>query len=156
MENPITELKVVIKTKYEAKIKNLQKELEDALLFLSHLEETLAEEISSEGFNVKTTKFSRGQPVRVIKIKKSLSKISTKKTAEQRVIGALQGMEGEFSTGELKEKINSDASGKEIKKGTFAGIFADLIKEKKILVVQKRKGNQGGRYLKSDQIQSSI
>jgi len=40
-------------------------------------------------------------------------------------MNALQQFDAEFSTGELKEKINNDGKGI-MKRGTFAGTFADF------------------------------
>lgn len=148
MEKPITELKAIIKAKFEAKIKKIENEMEDALSFLSRLEKTLGEETPIESNNLERTIFSK-ESIRHVKVKRKWRKIG-EKTAKERVVDAIEQMNAEFSTGELKEKINNDGSGKEIKKGTFAGIFADLIKEQKIIVVKERKGNQGGVYLKAD------
>lgn len=139
----IVKMKANIKSEYELKIKKLKEEMENALSSLSRVEKTLMEEIPSESIIVK-------EPIRHIKIpKRKQLKVRNGKSEKQRVMAALQEMNAEFSTGELKEKINNDGSGNEIKRGTFAGIFANLIKDQKIIVVQERKGSQGGRYLKS-------
>jgi len=148
MEKSITELKAIIKAKFEAKIKKIQNEMEDALLFLSRLEETLGEETSIESKHLDKTIFSK-ESIRHVKVKRKWRKIGDK-TAKERVMAALQETNAEFSTGQLKEKVNNDGSGKEIKRGTFAGIFADLIKEEKIIVVQERKGSQAGLYIKAN------
>jgi hypothetical protein len=144
MKNPITKLKAIVKSKYETKIKNLQEEMENALLFLSRLEKTLSEETTLEDIDMKTIKFTRGAPIRTLKVKKDFHKISTNRTAEETVKAALQETNGEFSYRELQEKS-------EIKKGTFGGIFSDLVKTGKILVVRERKGNQAGIYKRADQ-----
>jgi hypothetical protein len=148
MEKPITELKAIIKAKFEAKIKKIENEMEDALSFLSRLEKTLGEETPIESNHLERTIISK-ESIRNVKAKRKWRKIGDK-TAKERVMDAIQQMNAEFSTGELKEKIYNDGNGKEIKKGTFAGIFADLIKEQKIIVVQERKGSQGGLYLKAN------
>ncbi len=149
MEKPITELKAIIKAKVEAKIKKMQEEMEDALSFLSRLEkDDFSEETPAESKALETS--ISLESARHVKVKRKWRKIGDK-TAEQRVMAALKEMNAEFSTVDLKEKINSDGSGKEIKRGTFAGIFSDLIKDQKIIVVQKRKGNQGGLYRKGPQ-----
>jgi hypothetical protein len=143
----IAEMKATIKSEYEAKIGKLREEMEDALSSLSRVEKTLVVESVLENSNIKAISLS---PVKSTLIKK-WRKVSPPKGAEERITMALQEMDAEFSSAELKEKANSNGYGKEIKRGTFSGIFADLIKTGKIIVVQERKGNQGGRYIRGDQ-----
>lgn len=143
----IEEIKSAIQSQYEAKIKKLRDEMIDALSSLSRVEKTLIGETSSQNSGDR-------EDVRYIKVaKKKPPKVSTFKTdksEKQRFMAALQEIDQDFSTGEFKEKINNDGNGNEIKRGTFAGLFAKLIKEGKLIVVQERKGNQGGVYRKGD------
>lgn len=154
MENPIAELKAIIKAKCEAKIKKIQDEMEEEFSFLSRLEKTLSEETAIKNNSLETSPFSTEKSIRHIKTKRKWRKIHDL-TAGKRVEAALKTMDGEFSSRELKEKASNDGYGKEIKRGTFAGIFADLLKDQKIIVLQERKGNQGGLYLKVDQTENN-
>ena len=143
-KSQILEMRSTIKTEYETKIKKLKDEMEEVLSSFSRVEKTLAEEASQANIGPM-------EPTTHIKIeRKKRFKKSNRESEKQRVITALQEMDPKFSTGELKEKINNDGTGKEIKKGTFAGIFADLMKTRKIIVLQERKGSQGGVYKKSE------
>jgi|APFre7841882630_1041343.scaffolds.fasta_scaffold31662_1 hypothetical protein len=140
----IAEMKATIKTEYEAKIGKLREEMEDALSSLSRVEKTLIEESVLKNSNIEAASLPLAKPI--LKKRWHISKSAT-----ERIMTALQEMDAEFSSGQLKEKANNDGYGKEIIRGTFGGIFADLIKTGKIIVVQERKGNQGGLYIRGDQ-----
>ena len=142
----ITNMKSNIRAEYELKIKKLQEEMEDVLLSLSRMEKTLTQEPSAENYD------REREAVRYIRIpgtKKHKEAIA--KNEKQRVMLALQKMNPKFSTEELKEQINNDGSGRKIKKGTFAGIFADLKRTGQVIIVDEKKGNRGGIYKKVDQ-----
>jgi hypothetical protein len=146
-KSQITEMKVIIKQEYELKIDKLRKEMEDALLSLARVEKTLVEEAVDIGLE---RKFATQEPQRS-KLLRLKQPVSLAVTAEKRILNALQEMNEEFYSRELFEKANSNGYGKEIKRGSFAPIFADLIKNRKIIVVKEPKGNQGGIYRKAAQ-----
>lgn len=145
-KSQIEGMKLFIKSEYEAKIKKLREEMEDALSSLSRVEKTLVEEPSMKDSTGETSP-SR---LRLIPRKRRIE-VPTTKNVEIRVREALQEMNGEFARSDLFEKANNDKSGKEIKIGSFAPKFASLVKNGGIVVIRKAKGNQGGIYRRADE-----
>jgi len=134
----IANTKALIKNEYEARIRRLKEEMESALSSLSLVEKTLVWDEANKLI----------LPIKPMLIKRTGQ---LPLTVEERIMDALQQMDGEFSTGELREKASNDGNGEEIKKNSFYGIFTDLVMSKKIIVVREKKGNQGGLYKRSGQ-----
>jgi len=144
-KSQISQMKATITTEYEIKINRLKEEMEDALSSLSRVEKTLGEEPSMK----ENTGESSPSRLKLLPRKRWIK--VTAKTVEGRIMDTLQEMKGEFSRSELFEKANNDGSGKEMKIGSFAPKFAQLIKNGSIIVIREGKGSQGGLYAKADQ-----
>lgn len=150
-QSKIAEMKASIKAEYEDRIRRLRSEMESVISALSQAENTLSE----WGITVKGTK---GEGLSAVGVKEGGLKIigvPNPNSAEQKVRIALTKMGGDFTTKDLKKK-SEDEIGREIKKGTFAGIFSDLQKEKKVIVVKPKKGRQAGLYRRAEPHAASI
>lgn len=64
---------------------------------------------------------------------------------------ALEQMSGKFTRIDLYNKAVSDGGG-EIKSGTYAPIFAKLVKRDKIVLVEGTPGQQGSLYMKAGEV----
>lgn len=137
----IKEFREALKADYEIKLKQLKDELEEGLAFLLRAEKTLTEEeISEKVASLQTA------PRRFIR-----TAVPVAVTAKKRVLSVLETMDGNFSRRDLHDRANNDGKGKEIADGSFAPLFAKLLKSGKVVVVQKSKGRQEGIYRKSGQ-----
>ena len=147
-QSKIAEMKATIKAEYEDRIKKLKDEMEKVISALSVAEGTL-----SGGQKTNPLPFVPQIPHL---LKRKDVDVGKNKTADQRVRNALTEMTGDFLRKTLLKKANSDGLEKEIKGGTFGGIFSDLQKEKKIIVVQEKKGRQPALYRRTESSTASL
>lgn len=136
----IAEMKANIQSEYEVKINKLRDEMNMALASLSKVEETLF------ASNIIST-----ERPRLIRRKTPEAEPNTARplSVRSRIIKALDKMDGEFTTRQLRDAVNSDGTGKEVKKNIFAPEFTRLKKNNIVIVIQEQQGNQPGKYKKA-------
>jgi len=116
-------LRQTIKAEYEQKIEQLKKEMVYELKALSRLESRL---VGSKGRANEGIPFIRSKPT------------GTPTTTREYIKMVLNKIDEPFTRGKVKGLIAAEA-GVEIKTGTFAPIFADLVKKGEIVEI----GQQG-------------
>jgi hypothetical protein len=144
----IAEMKANIQSEYEAKISRLQDEMNTAIDALSKVEETLfASNIIS---NELPASIKKKIPMALEQEPNTARPLSIR----SRIIKALNKMGGEFTTRQLRDAVNSDGTGKEVKKNGFAPEFTRLKKNNLVIVIQEQQGNQPGKYKKAEEIKT--
>ena len=139
-KSTIAEVKSMIRSQYESKINKLKEEMQSALSALSIVEESFS---PKEGSTIPAT---QGEPIlrrRVL--------AGRNRSARERIVSALGNIHGEFTTSMLSEMVTKDEIGRPIKKGTFAPVFADLVKDGTVVVLKKPKGNHAGVYIRAEE-----
>lgn len=152
-EISFAEIKSLLNEKYAAKIRwhesevlRLTAEREAALAAITASENTLEEIDVQAAPKPHRTKFPRN------KSDSSPTTIS----AKDRITEQLVKISGDFGRMELFERVNNDGNDKEVKVGTFGIYFAELVKEGKIITVQKSIGNNPAAYRKSSESQDTF
>ena len=141
----LEDMKKSIKAEYDAKIKKLGDEMQDALSSLSKVEETLcASNLLQTELPMPIEKtIKRGKIVRAVRKLERIPSVST------RIKDALDKIQGEFTTHQLFTAINNDGIGLKVNKKNFAPRFSRLKKDNVVITVLEPEGNRPGKYRKA-------
>lgn len=142
-QNQIDQLRNQIRFNYETRIEQLRKDMAADLDALARLEPTLKNLTDKQDNKIQTESIVHlaGQT----RFHKRDGKLSVRRLFKI----SLEKMDGTFIRDALYQKINEEA-GEEIKKGSFAPVFAEFVKKKKILEVEKPSGSKAGLYKKGE------
>lgn len=132
----IAKLKANIKNEYEEKIASLRLEMKSVLSALDRAEKTLST----------SPKGPKAHPVQQELVSEDKQPSSSLKTAKARVNEALKRMDSNFKKQELWDLANSIGVGTEIKAGTMAPLFANLVKSGVIETIVDSKGKTPAIY----------
>lgn len=137
------EMKQFIRTGFESRVEILRQAMKNAIAGISRLEDTFAL------VDIQSTKEIplQTQPPFPRLNRHPVNKGKSKKTAGQRLEAGLVALPDQFTRKDFIDKINSDGH-KAIKKGTFGGEFAKLMKSGRIFVLQEKVGSKPGIYSK--------
>jgi hypothetical protein len=133
----IEELRLAIKSHYEEKIAELQKEMDDALSLISKVEINIV-----TGWNKQAT-LPLGDNYTQVK-----ERNIQLKSIPERMNTALSKMLGVFTRQQLFEEILSDG-GIEVSGKSIAPVFSKFVNDGKILVVTCNVGKKAGTYQKA-------
>ena len=147
-DNVISQLREVIKAEYQVKIDKLREEMEAELIALSRLAPRLkslspleANEMPQESVKAR--------------VKSTRTKFPELPSIKDRLRGALNRMQGTFTSAELFDNAIHDATGVDISKPTFHSILSRMIKDGEIAIVKKQFGFTPGTYKKPEALTES-
>lgn len=143
-QSRFAEAKAIIKAEYQARIDQLKMEMEETLTALSRAEQTL---FSTNG-NRKPVAAPQGMKLRrrIPLSSTDGANIDKPVTNRSRVLEALKRMTEDFTFKALHESANTDGMGPEIKQGSYAPLFAELVKTGQILTIKKPAGIKPGIF----------